>query len=336
VDSISLLVEALDARWKKYRSNLEICRQEFSEAAVHDMRVSTRRLLALVDLLRALTPHPRLQKLRRAFKEQLDGYDDLRDTQVMLVEVSETLEELPELKPFEDFLLKREKRLLRTAAKQVKTYKFTGLARRLEAVRQGLLAQADVENVHRAMLEAVDDMYAIVLQRLKRVDASQSSSIHHLRVAFKKFRYALEIIQPLVPDLPAQNFKYMHAYQGAMGNIQDMEVLLLALADFARRDVSYNSEPIRLHFQQRHIQFIQAYLEDMQQIHTFWRQIPEAPYPWAVSASKKRSDKPKKSALNSKPGSEPEILPEGEQETGNSNHVESEKNESVSDAPCDS
>lgn len=295
MNAISLLVEALDLRWKNYRNNLELCRQDFSEAAVHDVRVSTRRLLALVDLLRALAPHPRLQKLRRSLKDQLDGYDDLRDTQVMLVEVSETLDEVPELKPYEAYLLKRERKMLRVAAKQVKTFKLAGITRWMKATRQALLMPTDERIFNQSILQSVDDAYATVLQRFNRVDASQPPSIHHLRVAFKKFRYMVEIARPTVPGLPDNNFQHMHAYQAAMGDVQDMEVQLMSLADFARRDSSYDPEPARRYFQRRHREAIHAFIEDMQQVHMFWRVAPDAQFPWADSSDGKgatRSGKP--------------------------------------------
>src|SRR3990172_6463306 len=91
------LLEALDQRWKNYRSELKRCRAEFSNEAVHDLRVAARRMLALIRLLNSISPRPRLQKLNHAFKDQLDEFDDLRDTQVILAEVSETIQELPQL-----------------------------------------------------------------------------------------------------------------------------------------------------------------------------------------------------------------------------------------------
>ncbi|MFZ5820954.1 MAG: CHAD domain-containing protein [Chloroflexota bacterium] len=288
MDTPSPLVEALDARWLKYSNNLEACRQEFSEEAVHDVRVSTRRLLALVELLRALSPHPHLEELRRAFKDQLDSYDDLRDTQVMLLRISATLAGLPELAPYEEFLKKREEKLLRRAAQQVNAFGVTDKAPYIESTRQSLLALTDGDELRQSLLPCVDEAYAVVLHRYNKVDSSRPSSIHRLRVAFKKLRYMLEIVQPLLPEIPARNFKDMHAYQTAMGDIQDLEVLLAALADFAKRRASYDPGPARRYFQRSHALALYTYLDGMQQVHTFWRPAPEAPFPWAASPRKKR------------------------------------------------
>ncbi len=80
-----LLLNALGQRYGKYQVEHNRCKAEFSEEAVHDLRVATRRLLAIVDLLRIIAPAPNLQKLRGLLKVQLDSLDELRDTQVLLV-----------------------------------------------------------------------------------------------------------------------------------------------------------------------------------------------------------------------------------------------------------
>src|SRR5262245_59559094 len=128
-DTLSL---SLDERWKKYREELKVCKQEFSEEAVHDLRVATRRLLVVLDMLRALDPHPRVQKARQLLKNQLDSLDDLRDTQVMLVDVYESIANFPGLKGFEEYLLAREKKQLRRARKEVMEMETSELKRRVE------------------------------------------------------------------------------------------------------------------------------------------------------------------------------------------------------------
>jgi CHAD domain-containing protein len=111
------LLEALDERWENYRDELQRCRAEFSNEAVHDLRSAARRMLAIIQLLNCISPRPRLQKLNRAFKDQLDEFDDLRDTQVILAEISETLQELPQLQEFQNYLQDIEKSLLKTLRK---------------------------------------------------------------------------------------------------------------------------------------------------------------------------------------------------------------------------
>jgi CHAD domain len=117
----TLLLDSLKTRWDKYQSELKACRDEFSEEAVHDFRVGARRLLASLDLLCVLIRDAKIKKMRRILKDQLDNLDQLRDTQVLLADISENIQQTPFLKPFKEYLQRREKKLMRAARKEIKS-----------------------------------------------------------------------------------------------------------------------------------------------------------------------------------------------------------------------
>ena len=309
-ENTNFLREIYKVRWRTYRSELKRCQNEPTEEAVHDLRVATRRLLALVDLLRAIVPHPRLQELRRTLMNQLKELNDLRDTQVMLVEVSESLGELPEIESFQKFLNKRERRLLRSTTKAIKSFKYSGVRKRMDAVRKKILKQRLDKVLDSLMLQAADDRFSTVIRRYKRVDPANPGTIHRMRVAFKKFRYMVKIIYPLVPNYPENNFKQMHEYQGVMGDIRDMEVLLSTFEDFAERDASYNPEPVLRYYQKRYSECINAFIEDMHQINTFWRPALESPFPWETGQGRETNASLEETA---EPLSEEENNEKGEQ-----------------------
>ena len=276
-----LLITALHERWENYRIQIKTCRREFSEEAVHDLRVSTRRLLAVLDIARALEPHPRLQKVRRLLKDQLDELDDLRDVQVMLVEISETIDNFLDLKPFETHLQEREKHLLRLARKLVNALKLPEFKKRIEKISDSLKERTAEVNFLAQLYQAVDNVYLRTMQAFVQVDASQPSSIHRLRLAFKKFRYMAEVVQPLIPDYPGSHLERMHVYQSAMGDIQDMEVFLSALSDFSESGASsFDPKPVRRFYETRHTETIAAFIEDKGELITFWRAAPDQPFPW--------------------------------------------------------
>lgn len=276
----NFLQEIYKARWRTYRSELKRCQTEPTEEAVHDLRVATRRLLALIDLLQDIHPNSRLLKLRRTLKERLDDLNDLRDTQVMLVETSESLDELPEIEPFQKYLNKREKRLLRSTAKSIRALNYSGIKKQMDTVRKKVLKQKQGETLNNLLLHAADNQFGTVIRRYQHIDQTHPATIHRMRVAFKKFRYMVEIIYPWLPGFPEDNFEYMHDYQGTMGDIQDTEVFLSTFEDFAEENASYDPEPVFQHYQQRHKEAIIAFLEDMHQINTFWRATAETAFPW--------------------------------------------------------
>jgi inorganic triphosphatase YgiF len=120
VDGSELLLSALEKRWRDYRNELKRCQAAFSNEAVHDLRVATRRLLALIQLLNSISPRLRFRKMIRSFKGQLGEFNDLRDTQVILVTLSETLPGLPQLQEFQEHQQTIEEKLLKRLRKKVK------------------------------------------------------------------------------------------------------------------------------------------------------------------------------------------------------------------------
>jgi CHAD domain-containing protein len=54
-------------------------------------------------------------------------------------------------------------------------------------------------------------------------------------VAFKKFRYSIELLDAVFPWVTRRLRKEMNHYQTALGELQDLEVLSAGLRTFARR-----------------------------------------------------------------------------------------------------
>ncbi len=200
------LMEALDQRWENYRAELKRCRTEFSNEAVHDLRTSARRMLAFIQLLNYVSPRPRLLKLNHAFKEQLDEFDDLRDTQVILADISETLHELPQLHEFQSYLQEVEKNLLRNLRKKLKVIDLFDVSKRIRRMHESLKKELDT-NLILPVLQAVDDAFLTTKQRQKWINPAASATIHRVRIDFKAFRYMVEIVHPLLEGFPSEKSK---------------------------------------------------------------------------------------------------------------------------------
>lgn len=274
-----VLSDSVDARWKKYFSALKACRAEFSSEAVHDLRVAVRRLLAIFDLLRSVIHHPRIQKIRRELKDQLDDLDELRDVQVLLADISEFVREIPELNIFREYLQKREKKLLHLARKKVESIKSGGLSKRIEKIG-GMIELLPEQNLGETLFESLDGAYARTIRYYTVIDVEKPVTLHKLRVAFKKFRYMIEIVHPLMGNFPPDNFQKMHSYQGMMGDIQDMEVALQQLSDVVESHPDLDLEPVQGHYTARLKQSLFNYLEDKGELLTFWRAAPDQSFPW--------------------------------------------------------
>ncbi len=277
-----LLLDALEERWRNYRTELKRCRTEFSNEGVHDLRVAARRVLALFQLLNSITPRPRYQKLIRISKDQLDEFDDLRDTQVILAEISEVLHELPQLQEFQKHLKSTEEKMQRNLRKKIRKFETSELTKRIRKIHVSIEAHGR-DDIESQLMQAVDDSFLRTQQRLAQVDLARSATIHRVRIAFKSFRYMMEIIHPLLKDHPTGNLKRMNDYQSLMGEIQDNEVFMQTLADYSESVSFPDLEQVHRYYENRHAEVVSAFVEDMNQLHVFWRSAPDQLFPWEKS-----------------------------------------------------
>jgi CHAD domain-containing protein len=217
---------------QRYRKRLARCQEKFSETSVHELRIETRRMLAMLDLLRALHFEDSLKKTRKIFKRRLDTFDELRDTQVQLLWLKPVWRDFPEAREFDLVLRRREKRLIGELRKEIKRMKQIRLERRLKAVEKQLRKSACAKSARDSSAlasGALQESFRHAAELRQRVRRSHTETIHRLRVSFKRFRYMSELLQPFFPRLTAKRLREMQAYQGLMGDIQDMEVLIAAI-----------------------------------------------------------------------------------------------------------
>ena len=142
------LPKAIEERWAKYAKELLRCRRKFTEAAVHDLRIACRRMIALIDVLLMIIPQRTLKRLGRDLKRQLSTLSPLRDTQMEILEVRRLVERHPQLKPFLTVLLLREQRLLKSARNRIGEIKGEDHREEIQAVITSLreaLAELEVK-----------------------------------------------------------------------------------------------------------------------------------------------------------------------------------------------
>jgi CHAD domain-containing protein len=272
-DLRDLLIGSLSDRWRKYGRELKRCQKKFSEEAVHDLRVATRRLMSLLDLLGKIINGDRLKRTRRALKQRLDMFDSLRDTQVQLLSVESLQASFPDLQSFHDELAGRERQLVKQLGKQVKKLGIARLEKSVEATQKQLRdvfrRPATRDDVFVHIIGAVELAFTKVVERRRNINATQSATIHRTRVAFKRFRYMVEVLQPLLVDVTNDRLKRMHVYQTMMGDIQDIEVLTANLAAFLQQE-NLSLPAAEQTLAGRRAELIEAYLQAADELFTFW------------------------------------------------------------------
>jgi CHAD domain-containing protein len=222
---------------RNYGRRLKRCRKKFSEKAVHDLRVETRRLLALLDFQQAAHFGDATGRTRKILKQRLDAFDELRDTQVHLQLLKPLWPEFPEAKPLRKLLKRHEQRLIKQTRKKVLGTRQGHLRRKLKKLEQqirGASTSKPKQDDQRIAIKTLRDSFDRMVSLRHRIRGEDPAAIHKLRVAFKRFRYMSELLQPFLPWLTRERIRRMRKFQGSAGDIQDLDILLAKLAQFVQ------------------------------------------------------------------------------------------------------
>ena len=284
----NLLLRSLDENRATYQQQVKACRKKFTKKSLHDLRISMRRLLAMLTVVDYFIDNTLAGKLSNSIKKQLDGFGDLRDLQVMSRKVAEHLDDAPALAPFQSYLKKHKKREKRAAEKIVKDIHLKHIRKSLRKIDQTLETLA-VDEVQDKLPQAVDSAYLTVMQRYGEIDPQEPVTIHHLRVAFKRFHYMVEAAHDLLPGFPSSQLQAMQEYQTRMGDVHDAQVILEALTRFADRDDSYDPEAVRHFFEQEFAEALTVYLKSKEEVFRFWRATPLTAFPWEIEPTEKEA-----------------------------------------------
>src|SRR5215831_17779485 len=115
-DSVSFC----ERRWNKLRKEWKKVKTDPSPKQVHDLRVSVRRFLSVMDVYQFLDGRLKTRKSREWLKQVLSVSGPLRDVQVERDVLSELVRDHPVLKAFEDRLAAQEAKGVKKLRKLLK------------------------------------------------------------------------------------------------------------------------------------------------------------------------------------------------------------------------
>lgn len=292
MEATRLFLDTFDHRRDVFVVRLKVCREDFSEASVHDLRVAARRLIAFVELAHQFDPNRRPAKARRQLKDLIDGFDTLRDTQAMLAELDEHARAEPSLTVVREHMLAREQELRREARLAARDFRTRQLKDRLKRLRGRLSTRMEALAPGFDPFGPVDEAFARVVGCDAAARSADAASIHRVRLAFKKFRYRFEIVQAALPDLPPEQPARLHTYQMIVGRVQDAETFLGLVADCASRDPGFDPAPALAFYARLRADAIDAWLANRAVLAAFWRPEPDRTFPWLEDRGRRRAKTP--------------------------------------------
>lgn len=288
----TILAGSLEERWRRFQMQLRRTRRSSTEASVHDLRVSMRRLIATVDMVRTLIPEKGLERTRRSLRKHLRQFNELRDTHIQILALRALSREFPPLRPLIADLRRRELKLIRASRKTIASISPPRLEWSLAdaSTRLGtVLRLPGMQEVATAtVVGAMGGAFARAIELRQQVNPGDPSSIHRLRVAFKRCRYMTEVMRPLLPGADARFLKSLNGYQTRMGDIQDMQVVTAGVRGFmlnSRYAAMLSLVPVQQRLAELRKQRIDEFLARADELYDFWvraRSVAPAAQPTGI------------------------------------------------------
>lgn len=235
MEATAFLEESGRTRATRFRECLKRASADpADDEAIHDVRVAIRRVLAWIAVRNALLgPDRRLQEARSSLKTLMNPLGKLRDAHVKRDWILQSVPEGDEpsylyaVQVASDVLRWESRVRKRLGARSTLPRRVPlpggagGLGDRLEAA---ILAPDLLGRLEREVAK----------HREAALDPAHPEALHRMRLAFKKYRYAAEVLLPLFPKATEETAKRLHAFQTLLGTIHDFDVILAEAGAFRR------------------------------------------------------------------------------------------------------
>lgn len=234
------LLSSVNNSWKAFSDAWKKARAKASEKSVHDLRVSTRRLIATLELVHVLSRRDDIRRLQRRVKKVLKRMGPLRDVQVQLEGVSH-IPQAGIVGEFKRRLKRRERDAIENIQGELKRRTKQRLADAFEDVRSEFSRLHDSisdETIRRSVEKSLSlrkNEFLKAQRHFHRVQPPNDEALHEMRIALKKLRYVVEAAQPVLGPSAKTRAREMHKFQQLMGDTRDLEILRDALEKWAKK-----------------------------------------------------------------------------------------------------
>ncbi len=228
-------LSAFTKPWKVFSRAWANARAEVSSKSIHDLRVTTRRLIARLELAGAVSNNEEIVRVQKDLKKLLKRMGALRDLQVELENLGR-LRANGVVSDFKQSLKRRETREIKTVRMNLKSGKKRRIEESIKALRsdfEHLHSGTENIEVRRSIERLIRTRRSDFFKARRRFKPGNEETLHEMRIALKKFRYVVEAAQPLLGDWAAESGRKMHEYQQLMGNSRDVEMLRAHLERWA-------------------------------------------------------------------------------------------------------
>ncbi len=198
------------------------------DEAVHDLRVSLRRIRSVLRLVRPVYGKYHVDDVREGMRRVAGATGSLRDEEVLhetLAAISLAQEHQRAIKPWLTRRLQRERMLRRAVVNMLDARTLDPPVHRLRALLQLPVAPRNDKEVRRFARQAVLDAQLVVDAR-RAVDVDDITGMHNLRIAYKRLRYAVEAFSRVLPPELRSWGEVATKFQKVLGTLHDHDVAI--------------------------------------------------------------------------------------------------------------
>jgi len=270
-----LLISSVRKSLDIYSQNLELSKNSFSEKNIHDFRVCIRRFLAVNSLIFQLTGNNDCVELKLMLKYQLKLFNPLRDNQVQFLKTYELVYNFPVLYKYLHFLLDREETLVSPLEEAISSFEINKIKDFVSKIIEDITEKIKSRDLgKKELINLAEARFNKVINKYKLVNPNDLRTIHKVRLAYKKFRYTMEILREII-KLTDEDLILMKSLQTTMGNIQDNAVYFRNFGDFSimQNLEEKKAEEVKNHILQIRKLLIEEFLSNFGIIYEFQKKL---------------------------------------------------------------
>jgi CHAD domain-containing protein len=212
--------------------------------AIHRMRVSSRRMRAVLDVFQDCLPTRRGIIWQQTIRRLTGALGEARDTDVQIDSINEIFKSLsdPVLRPgIRRLLLRlRQKRakLQMRLLKRLDEYETSGVPEEMKAAFSHSAARSSevylyTPELYKRSFEKIHTSYIAFSSYEEKIqDPANITELHAMRIAGKNLRYIMECFSSLYSNELKNPLNVMRTAQETLGNIHDCDVWISTLPGF--------------------------------------------------------------------------------------------------------
>jgi CHAD domain-containing protein len=233
------LNDCLRKQWVAFSKELKQSQKGLSIEVIHETRIKIRRLRAMMKVLANLCPSLKFKKSSRELKVLMETLAPLRDLQVQIEYLREFLPSHPEFEHYINKLKIRQQRHKRQVVIHLREFQSKHIKVTINSAGHDLEALLNTtynrEAIVAKLQHALGQAYNEVICQGAHVQLADTSTIHAMRIAFKKFRYMTEALQPFIIWDEGQ-YERLKDFQNLLGGIQDLQILIKSVVSYSKKE----------------------------------------------------------------------------------------------------